>query len=56
MYYTNHVYGVACGRERFASFQSQIAICVENDAVHAIGLVVVVQSRRQLQLLASHRS
>ena len=33
-------------------FQSRIAICVENDAVHAIGLVAVVQSRRQLRLFS----
>ena len=53
VYSTNHVDGITRGRERLACFQSRIAICVESDAVHAIGLVVVVQSRRQLRLFSA---
>jgi len=53
VYYTYHVDGVTGGRQRFVSFfESQIAICVESDAVHTIGVVLLVQSRRQLWLFS----
>jgi len=52
VYSTDHVDGITGGRERLARFQSRIAICVESDAVHAIGLVAAVQSRRQLRLFS----
>ena len=58
VYSTDHVDGIIGGRESLARFQSRIAICVESDAVQcpyddAIGLVVVVQSRRQLRLFSA---